>query len=300
MNHGWRGKIAACIGTELWKGLRMKRYVETEQWNDPWFRKLPGRHKLAWLFLRDAADACGMVRIDEELWAFMLGVTKMDWPEFFKAIEGRTVRLPEGELWIPQVVKEHYGPLSFECRYHLKVIEFLRRHDLVNHPMIDWKSADEKLMGSAKRAMGSRKCVMGSEPIRKNNNSGGLASDNPREKQGKRLVKPSVDDIAQYCADRNNNLDANQIFDHYEACGWVQGRAGKPIRDWRAAVRTWEKKRFNDGVIPFQGRTEVDPVAETKNIDQSIAEDRKRRRELEQYNGPGILAELRSARQTQG
>lgn len=279
----------------------MKRYVETEQWNDPWFRRLPGRHKLAWLFLRDTADVCGVVRVDVELWSFMLGVSKMDWAEFFTATETRTVKLSSGDLWIPQVVREHYGPLSVDCRYHSKVIEFLHKNDLANHPMIEWKRSDEKLMGSAKRAMGSRKRAMGSEPIRKNNDCEGEATENPREKRGNRFVKPTIDDIAQYCAERGNGLNPQKIFDHYEACGWVQGRAGKPIRDWRAAVRTWEGKRFTDAVIPFQsGKADIDPVAEAKRIDQSVAEDRRRRRELEQYNGPGILAELRGARQTQG
>lgn len=54
------------------------------------------------------------------------------------------------------------------------------------------------------------------------------------------FVAPTVDDVAAYCAERKNGLDAAQFVDHYTANGWVQGR-GKPIRDWKAAVRTWER-----------------------------------------------------------
>lgn len=38
-------------------------------------------------------------------------------------------------------------------------------------------------------------------------------------------------------ADKCRNFSA-QIFDHYEANGWVQGKSRKPIVDWKAAVRT--------------------------------------------------------------
>ena len=35
-------------------------------------------------------------------------------------------------------------------------------------------------------------------------------------------------------------MDAERFCDYYAANGWIQGK-GKPIRDWRAAVRTWER-----------------------------------------------------------
>ena len=55
-----------------------------------------------------------------------------------------------------------------------------------------------------------------------------------------RFIPPSVEEIADYCHERQNGIDARRFFDYYEANGWTQGR-GKPIRDWRAAVRTWER-----------------------------------------------------------
>lgn len=58
----------------------------------------------------------------------------------------------------------------------------------------------------------------------------------------KKDFPPSVDDVAAYCRERNNGIDAEYFVDHYTANGWVQGK-GKPIKDWRATVRTWEKNR---------------------------------------------------------
>ena len=53
--------------------------------------------------------------------------------------------------------------------------------------------------------------------------------------------KPTVEEVKEYCRQRGNKVDAERFVDFYETNGWVQGR-GKPIRDWKAAVRTWENR----------------------------------------------------------
>lgn len=54
------------------------------------------------------------------------------------------------------------------------------------------------------------------------------------------FVPPTVLEVADYCVERKNNVDAEAFVNFYTANGWVQGK-GKPIKDWKAAVRTWEK-----------------------------------------------------------
>ena len=56
----------------------------------------------------------------------------------------------------------------------------------------------------------------------------------------KRFTPPTVEEVKKYCAERKNNIDAQKFVDFYTANGWVQGK-GKPIKDWKAAVRTWER-----------------------------------------------------------
>lgn len=55
-----------------------------------------------------------------------------------------------------------------------------------------------------------------------------------------RFVKPSVQEIADYCRERMNDVDADTFYNFYEAKGWVVGKS--PMKDWKAAVRTWEKR----------------------------------------------------------
>lgn len=55
------------------------------------------------------------------------------------------------------------------------------------------------------------------------------------------LSAPSLDEIRAYCDERGNNIDAEHFIDYYTANGWKIG--GKtPMKDWKAAIRTWEKR----------------------------------------------------------
>lgn len=62
----------------------------------------------------------------------------------------------------------------------------------------------------------------------------------------KRFEKPSISDIQQYCIERNNNVNAEQFFNYYESNGWKVGK--NSMKDWKAAVRTWECNRYDQSV----------------------------------------------------
>lgn len=60
-------------------------------------------------------------------------------------------------------------------------------------------------------------------------------------KQPKRFKPPSVDEVRAYCKERSNSVDADKFVDFYASKGWMVGK--NKMRDWKAAVRTWEKNR---------------------------------------------------------
>ena len=60
----------------------------------------------------------------------------------------------------------------------------------------------------------------------------------------KRFVKPTVEEVQAYCKERNNNVDAEKFISHYDSNGWKVGRT--PMKDWKSAVRTWERNSFNN------------------------------------------------------
>ena len=70
---------------------------------------------------------------------------------------------------------------------------------------------------------------------------------------------PTLEEVRAFFQEKGTTIDPEAFFAHYEANGWVQSR-GKPIRNWKACLTTWEKreadfthgkpaKRKNDTVL---------------------------------------------------
>ena len=97
-------------------------------------------------------------------------------------------------------------------------------------------------------------------------------NNNSLYKGGGHFQKPSLDDIRAYCISRSNNVDPEQFFNFYESKGWMVGKTH--MRDWRAAVRTWEK-RENDSPRRRSPMTRSESVFEhnLKVVDQMFGTD---------------------------
>ncbi|QSV45010.1 hypothetical protein [Geobacter benzoatilyticus] len=65
------------------------------------------------------------------------------------------------------------------------------------------------------------------------------------KKKRNKFSIPSLDEVRAYCLERGNDVDPEKWMNHYEAKGWLIGKT--PMRDWRAAVRTWEKSSSPKG-----------------------------------------------------
>ena len=60
----------------------------------------------------------------------------------------------------------------------------------------------------------------------------------------KRFVPPTIDEVKAYCEERKNNVDAERFIDYYSSQNWKKAN-GRPLEDWKAAVRTWEKNSYD-------------------------------------------------------
>ena len=63
-------------------------------------------------------------------------------------------------------------------------------------------------------------------------------------KPSKRFKPPTVEEVKEYCIERQNNVDPERFIDYYTANGWYVGK--NKMKEWKAAVRTWEKNNFNN------------------------------------------------------
>jgi hypothetical protein len=75
---------------------------------------------------------------------------------------------------------------------------------------------------------------------------------NKRREEGKKgrntrnVIPPEIEWLRAYCLERKNGIDAQDFYDTYARQGWRLSN-GQKMTDWQAAIRTWEKRRKDDG-----------------------------------------------------
>jgi len=50
---------------------------------------------------------------------------------------------------------------------------------------------------------------------------------------------PTASEVTEYAKSLDYELDGESFIDHYDAVGWVYGKSRKPVKSWKACVRTW-------------------------------------------------------------
>lgn len=70
-------------------------------------------------------------------------------------------------------------------------------------------------------------------------------TDKKRETEKRaRFSPPSVEEVSGYCEERRNRIDPQAFVDFYTSKGWKVGN--QAMKDWKAAIRTWEKRSTNE------------------------------------------------------
>ena len=95
-----------------------------------------------------------------------------------------------------------------------------------------------------------------------NENNNENENENIESKQKKRAVfsPPSLDEVKEYFCGGNFTSNPAAFYDHYEANGWVQ-KGGKPIKNWQAAARQWERRQAE-----FSPLTKAEPTTKTERL----------------------------------
>lgn len=81
---------------------------------------------------------------------------------------------------------------------------------------------------------------------------GSLGEDSEGDKKGRKrptraFVPPTVEEVQAYCYEISASIDPSAFVDYYAAQGWVYGKAGKQMMDWKAAVRNWNRREKQNG-----------------------------------------------------
>ena len=192
-----------------------KRMTDTDKWKKRFLRELKPQHKLLLFYILDDCNHAGIWDVDIEVASIRIGETlvyDMLPQEFLNKIE----IFDNGDKWfIPDFIEFQYGELNPNSNVHKSVIALLEKYNLQGY-LKGSQTLPEGLQDKDKDIV--------------------IVKDKAK---AKRFTKPTVVDIAEYCVERNNSVDAQKFFDYYSSNGWKVGK--NPMKDWKAAVRTWEK-----------------------------------------------------------
>ena len=82
------------------------------------------------------------------------------------------------------------------------------------------------------------------KPTNKMTNNRPASDHTIRKKESKNRESahtPSFEEVKEYVTQLGYQMDPAAFYDYYESTGWVK-RNGQPIKDWKASVRTWERR----------------------------------------------------------
>lgn len=77
-----------------------------------------------------------------------------------------------------------------------------------------------------------------------------------KRRGGGKFTPPTVEEVRAYCMEQRNGVDPESFIDFYASKGWMVGK--NPMKDWKACVRTWERRNRkngggqNGGDVPFE------------------------------------------------
>lgn len=104
-------------------------------------------------------------------------------------------------------------------------------------------AAEEKTIGyedKNHRLSGAKPNVNVNDNVNVNVND----NDNTHSTRAARFTAPTPDQVSEYVAERGyTGFDVEHFIDYYTANGWRVGK--NPMKDWRAAVRNWQKNGFS-------------------------------------------------------
>ena len=97
-----------------------------------------------------------------------------------------------------------------------------------------------------------------------------IEKEKEKDNKRKRFSPPTLDEVKAYCDERKNNVDAERFVNYYESNGWMVGKS--KMKDWKAAVRTWEKNNYNKKAtavaeMPDYIRDQIDGKKEEPKVD---------------------------------
>ena len=189
--------------------------TDTDKWKKRFLRELKPQHKLLWFYILDDCNHAGIWDVDIEVASIRVG-EELIYDMLPQAFLDKIVIFDNGDKWfIPEFIEFQYGELNPNSNVHKSVIALLEKYNLEGY-------------------------MKGSQGVQSTLKDKDKDKDIVKAKvKVKRFAKPTIEEVSDYCNERNNDVDAEKFYDYYSSNGWKVGK--NAMKDWKASVRTWEK-----------------------------------------------------------
>ena len=84
-------------------------------------------------------------------------------------------------------------------------------------------------------------------------------------KPKKAFIPPNLEEVQAYVKEKGYNMDAAAFCDYYASNGWKVGR--NAMKDWRAAVNSWNRKQGNFDKVSGSKSCEARPAKEQRDFE---------------------------------
>ena len=196
-----------------------KRFIDTELFNDEWFCELSKDAKLFFIYYITNCDHAGILKLNKKLFEFQTSIKDID--KVIKEMGNKLILIKDSVFFMPGYLKFQYPDFpKSKVKQQEGALKILDNHGITLEIVKSYLTVPKELEYSY---------------VNDNDNVSDSVKNN---KEGKKN-KPTLEECKQYCLERNNGVDADKFFNYYESNGWRVGK--NPMKDWKAAIRTWEK-----------------------------------------------------------
>lgn len=199
-----------------------------------------------WVWLEDKPFSVGQAWID-----ILLSCNHADKKTAF---DGKPIVVQRGE-WITSIVSlaERWGWGRKKVSNFLNVLENdlmieqerNNKRTLIRVLNYDTYQGFDDEQGTPNEQQKNIKGTAEEQQRNTNNNDKNIKNDKKNNigEKSTRFIPPTVEEVNAYCRERNNSIDGESFVNFYESKGWYVGK--NKMKDWKAAVRTWERKDTN-------------------------------------------------------
>ncbi len=158
----------------------------------------------------------------------------------------------------------------------MELIEIIQRKDeqgkiegwyiKVNY-LINETTIPETTIPSKPQLVSQETNTINNKYINTNNN----INTNKKEIHKERFVKPTLEEVKEYCKQRNSSVDPIVFYDYFEVGNWIDSKGNK-VKNWKQKIITWEKQQpkqkiNNEEIVPDWFNKDLNKKEEKKESD---------------------------------